>query len=175
MAVELGADAIGFVLECTSPRHLEASAVNELAKLAGPYCTTVAVYGRTSEPFPRTSAVQAVEFRSAPVRTCIQVIRLGKDAPIDAGNADAILLDAYSPDAFGGTGEKVDWERAVEIVRSAKKPVILAGGLNPSNIAEAIALVRPYGVDVSSGIESAPGKKDPSMMRDFIQAVRAAG
>jgi phosphoribosylanthranilate isomerase len=87
--------------------------------------------------------------------------------------ASMVLLDAFSTKAYGGTGEKVEWELAAEIVRLSKLPVMLAGGLTADNVAEAIRVVRPYAVDVSSGVEEKPGIKDPAKVRDFIRAVRS--
>jgi len=86
--------------------------------------------------------------------------------------ASAVLIDAYSSEAFGGTGKRVDLSFAAEVVAQSHVPVILAGGLSPDNVAEVIAIVRPFCVDVSSGVEEKPGIKDPIKMRDFIQAVR---
>jgi phosphoribosylanthranilate isomerase len=83
------------------------------------------------------------------------------------------LLDAFSPEARGGTGEKFNWELAIEAQKFGK-PVFLAGGLTPGNVAEAVRTVRPFGVDVSSGVESSPGKKDHAKVRAFITAVRKA-
>src|SRR5208282_3962087 len=85
---------------------------------------------------------------------------------------DAYLLDAYSPEARGGTGEKFNWNLAIEAQKFGK-PIFLAGGLTPENVADAVRKVRPFGVDVSSGVESAPGKKDRKKVRDFIAAVRS--
>lgn len=85
-----------------------------------------------------------------------------------------MVLDAFSADGYGGTGKLVDWNDAALLVRRIKAPVILAGGLTPDNVAEAIRAVRPYAVDVSSGVERAPGEKDPVKVRDFVQAVRQA-
>src|SRR5208282_483769 len=84
---------------------------------------------------------------------------------------DAYLLDAYSPEARGGTGEKFNWDLAIEAQKFGK-PVFLAGGLTPENVADAVRQVRPFGVDVSSGVESSPGKKDHAKIRAFIAAVR---
>jgi phosphoribosylanthranilate isomerase len=86
---------------------------------------------------------------------------------------DAYLLDAYAPAARGGTGEKFNWELAVEAQKFGK-PVFLAGGLTPENVADAVRKVRPFGVDVASGVESSPGKKDHAKIRAFIAAVRNA-
>jgi phosphoribosylanthranilate isomerase len=85
---------------------------------------------------------------------------------------DAYLLDAFSPEARGGTGEKFNWELAVEAQKFGK-PVFLAGGLTPKNVAAAVLKVRPFGVDVASGVESSLGKKDHAKLRAFIAAVRA--
>jgi phosphoribosylanthranilate isomerase len=84
--------------------------------------------------------------------------------------ASGFLLDSHALGALGGSGETFDWKRAPRLGRS----MILAGGLNADNVAQAIALVRPYAVDVSSGIETAPGIKDPARMRRFVEAVRNA-
>ncbi len=81
------------------------------------------------------------------------------------------MIDTYRPGQYGGTGQPVDWALAHQIAQTA--PVLLAGGLTPANVAEAIRYVQPWGVDVASGVESAPGVKDPAKVRDFIQAVRA--
>jgi hypothetical protein len=80
---------------------------------------------------------------------------------------DALLLDAHSPNGLGGTGKKFNWDLAVAAQRFGK-PIFLAGGLTPENVATQCGKVRPFGVDVSSGVESAPGKKDPAKMKAFI-------
>jgi phosphoribosylanthranilate isomerase len=83
------------------------------------------------------------------------------------------LLDAYSSDTLGGTGEIFNWDLAVE-AQSSGRPVFLAGGLTPENVADAVRKVRPFGVDVSSGVESSPGKKDHAKVRAFIHAAKIA-
>jgi phosphoribosylanthranilate isomerase len=89
--------------------------------------------------------------------------------------ADAVLVDAAVPGMHGGTGQTIDWHRLVNYQESIGRiPLILAGGLTPENVAEAIGVVRPYGVDVASGVESSPGKKDHSRVRDFVAAAREA-
>ncbi len=85
-------------------------------------------------------------------------------------NVRGFVIDAFGEHAYGGTGQTVDWTLAAEVARAA--PILLAGGLTPSNVAEAIRQVRPYGVDVSSGVEQSPGKKDPAKVKAFIQAAR---
>ncbi len=82
-----------------------------------------------------------------------------------------VLIDAFSDQAYGGTGQTVDWTLAEEAARST--PIILAGGLSPANVAGAIQMVRPYGVDVSSGVEKSPGKKDHHKLKAFIETVRS--
>ena len=84
---------------------------------------------------------------------------------------DAYLLDAFSPEARGGTGEKFNWDLAVEAQKFGK-PIFLAGGLTPENVADAVKKVQPFGVDVSSGVEISPGKKDNAKLKAFIQAAK---
>ena len=86
---------------------------------------------------------------------------------------DAILIDTFSPHARGGTGVAFDWEQAGEIVRYAEMPIIVAGGLNSENVQQALAMLNPWGVDATSGLESAPGKKDAGKLQAFCAAVRS--
>jgi len=87
-------------------------------------------------------------------------------------NADAFLLDAYAPGKRGGTGVSFNWELAQSVASTVL--VVLAGGLTPENVAEAISIVKPFGVDVCSGVEAEPGKKDRRLLRGFIQEARRA-
>jgi phosphoribosylanthranilate isomerase len=87
-------------------------------------------------------------------------------------STDAWLLDAYSAENPGGTGEMFNWDLAVEAQKFGR-PIFLAGGLTPENVADAVGRVKPFGVDVSSGVESAPGKKDHAKVQAFIKAVRS--
>jgi phosphoribosylanthranilate isomerase len=87
---------------------------------------------------------------------------------------DAWLLDAFTPDQLGGTGERFDWDLALQ-ARDLGRPIFLAGGLTPENVGEAVRKVRPFAVDVSSGVEAAPGKKDHEKLNAFIQRAKAAG
>ena len=93
--------------------------------------------------------------------------------PMRDYRADAFLLDSHVAGRPGGSGEKFNWDYAVE-AKKFGRPIFLAGGLTPQNVADAVRLVAPFGVDVSSGVEQAPGKKDAQKMRDFIAAVRGA-
>lgn len=88
--------------------------------------------------------------------------------------APCLLLDAHAPGVFGGTGKTIDWSLAARAVSDAKRPVVLSGGLNPGNVAEAIARVHPAAIDLASGVESSPGHKDATKMRALIRAVRGA-
>ena len=91
-----------------------------------------------------------------------------------AARADAILLDAQVEGEYGGTGKAIDWDFAAEVVKACPKPVILAGGLTPDNVVEAVRKVRPFAVDVSTGVESEPGKKDPAKLKAFFAAISEA-
>ncbi len=93
-------------------------------------------------------------------------------APLDAYEVDALLLDHHGGDQPGGTGGAVDWNKAARFVSDAPVKVLLAGGLNPDNVAEAVEQVRPWGVDVSSGVETKDGGKDEKKVEDFIRACR---
>jgi phosphoribosylanthranilate isomerase len=96
-----------------------------------------------------------------------------KEIVTDKDPKEVILLDAFSPKALGGTGHTFNWGLAHQVKRLGL-PIILAGGLTPDNVGEAVAAVRPFGVDVSSGVEAEPGRKDHGKVRAFIQAVRQA-
>jgi phosphoribosylanthranilate isomerase len=143
----------------------------------------VAVYGRVVGAPPQTlyDLVQGIEWETYPFPATkrLHVIRIRngqkpEDLTQQTINASAILLDAYREEAFGGTGHKVDWGIAAEIVQRAQRPVILAGGLTPENVADAIRRVRPYAVDVSSGVEREPGIKDWGKIQAFIAAAKGA-
>lgn len=190
-AVMAGADALGFVVEIEDSRHsLSAGEAADLISKVPVYTKSVAVIA----PRDVNSAVQLAE------KTRADVLQLhGKMAPRDLAElksrvhqklvaalaadagvaeakrygmvADAILLDSMVDGKLGGTGKVHDWDLSREIVRNLRLPVILAGGLNPENVAQAIEKVRPYAVDVSSGLESA-GKKDPEKIKSFVMEVR---
>lgn len=196
-AVELGADALGFVCEPTSPRYIEPK-VAPLLEAAGPYTMCVGVFGELHTVDPDLfNAVQFAEysgsssiFAGVGIRKnppSIKAIRVRTDADPSLTlkmtqdwlrqnhvNARALLLDAHHEQQYGGTGLRVEWGFAAAFVQASPLPVVLAGGLTPDNVAEAIEAVRPYAVDVSSGVESSPGAKDHLKMRDFIQAARGA-
>lgn len=183
LAIELGADAIGFVLEPGSARYLGEEIPKWISELP-PIPVKVAVFGVVRGPVHQSAfdLVQASEWEvlavPAPKRIHTLRIRPGQKADDfvqQSVNASALLLDAHKDGQYGGTGTKIDWDLAAEIVSRCDRPVLLAGGLNPDNVAEAVRRVRPFAVDVSSGVEAGPGRKDPGKLRAFFQAVRAAG
>ncbi len=181
LAIELGADALGFIHEPKSPRYIRDEDLKWIAALP-PIPIKVAVFGVVDKPVATAfDAIQGVEWvlDQGPSFKRIHVVRprqgqRPEELLTAIQPASAIHLDAFSESAFGGTGKKVDLDFAAEFDRLSPLPVILAGGLTPENVAEAIEKVRPFAVDLSSGIESSPGIKDPFKMRDFIQAVRSA-
>jgi len=180
LAIELGADALGFVHERASKRFIGDGELKWIAALP-PIPLKIAVFGVVDRPIVRGlfDAIQGVEWNVYPEPSSkrIHVVRPREgQKPEDVMNgvvpASAVLIDAYSSEAFGGTGKRVDLSFAAEVVARSHVPIILAGGLNPENVAEIIAIVRPFCVDVSSGVEEKPGVKDPIKMRDFIQAAK---
>ncbi len=182
LAIEFGADAIGFIHEPSSPRCISDIDL-EWLKALPPLPIKVAVFGKVDRPaFPGIfDLVQGVEWEEYPEPSTKRIhtlrVRPGQK-PSDFShltiNSSAILLDAHKDGVYGGTGITLDWDFAAEFVQCATRPVILAGGLNPSNVGEAVQRVRPFMVDVSSGIEQRVGLKDAMMMRDFIQNAKQA-
>ncbi len=183
LAADLGADALGFVHEPSSPRYIDEERDIKWIERLPPFALKVAVFGRVTRTVPLGvfDHVQGAEWEVYPVPypKRLHVLRLrpgqkAQDLVNQTVNATALVLDAHKEGAYGGTGQAVDWDLAAEIVQRAERPVILAGGLTPDNVAKAIERVRPYAVDVSSGVESLPGMKDPIKLRDFIQAAKSA-
>jgi phosphoribosylanthranilate isomerase len=175
-AVELGADFLGFVFEPSSPRYVGDPAWSP-AWLADLGALKVAVFGIASHAPPK--AFDCVQAHTWPVEfdtQRIHVIRTG--SPEAATMIDpeirTIIVDSFHLSSHGGTGLTADWDAASRVIESANAHVILAGGLNPDNVGHAIRTVRPWGVDVSSGIESAPGIKDHGLITAFVAAVREA-
>lgn len=179
-AAEAGADALGFVFEPTSPRCVEGwQGLPDLVKALGPYMPAFAVYGRAPSGSLPTGFrhVQAIARPRGFDGVFVQALGLGGDLTVEAvlsqlGDAQALLLDAHKLGQWGGTGETVDWGLAREIVAASPIPVVLAGGLRPENVAQAIEQVRPYAVDVSSGVEAGPGVKDRDRLRAFVRAAK---
>src|SRR5271169_450375 len=186
-AAEVGADALGLNFYEGSPRHVMLKAAVEIARALPPFMIKVGVFVNAEEDFvlraigecglniAQFHGDESPEFcKLFPVMT-IKAFRIRNAESLKAlpdYPTDAWLLDAYEKDKLGGTGAKFNWELAVE-AKKMGRPIFLAGGLTPENVAEAVRRVQPYAVDVSSGVEAAPGKKDHQKVRDFIAAVRA--
>jgi len=184
-AVRFGADALGFIFFPESPRYVTPEQVSQIVRALPPFVTTVGVFvDRTPEDIQDIMEITGLEAAqlhgSEPPDTCgavrckvikaIRVKELSDLEPLERYTVSAYLLDTYSPDSFGGTGRIFNWDIAVEAKRFG--PIILAGGLTPDNIAEAVQHVRPYAVDVSSGVEAKKGLKDHEKLRLFIQRAK---
>jgi phosphoribosylanthranilate isomerase len=184
LAVELGASALGFVFWPGSARYISQESAREIVRRHAGQVTSVGVFVDQS-PEEVTHIMDTVGLDIAQLhggespeycrqlnRTVIKAIGLqdGEPAVLDEFDPEMlILIDAHDPSRYGGTGRTVDWNAAKQIAASRK--TILAGGLNPENISRAVAAVRPYGVDVSSGVEAAPGVKDASRLKRFFEAL----
>lgn len=187
-AVELGADALGFVM-APSPRRIEPEQGRAIIDRLPPFVATVGVLvagpldgaiARLTESGCRIAQLHgdwppeaSAALRPWPVIRAVKVRAADDLAHLQVDDAAAILLDAYQDGLEGGTGTTFDWTLA-QAASVRGKPIILAGGLTADNVAEAVRTVRPYAVDVSTGVESAPGRKDPEKIRRFVQAARAA-
>ncbi len=186
-AAEAGADMIGLMLYEGSPRHISHAQAAEISRALPPFVLKVGVFVNPEEALVSRAIAECqlslLQFHGTePSEFCTQfglmsvkALRV-KDAvsltALEQYANDAFLLDAYAPNGLGGTGEKFNWDLAVEAQKFGK-PIFLAGGLTPENVADAVRQVRPFAVDVSSGVESAPGMKDAAKVRAFIAAVRA--
>ncbi len=186
-AVDAGADAVGFVFVRSSPRYIDPDAAAELVCLLPPFVDAVGLFAdqKTSEVcgMAGEACVEMVQLHGREDRQCVERvrdefavikgIRFTTQAVQQWGGADSIdmlLVDGSE----GGQGETLDWAALAAQRDSIKAPLMLAGGLTASNVATAIAAVRPYAVDVSSGVESRPGVKDAALIHQFCAAVRRA-
>ena len=187
LAAELGAVAIGLVLWPGSPRVVELERAKAIVAALPPLVSAVGVFvdqQDEAERIARETGLTAVQFhgdeapgsyRAFPIRVIKAVTVRDRSARDEAAAVPAnatVLLDAHDRVTRGGTGRVIDWSIAAMIAR--ERPVILSGGLTAGNVAEAVAAVRPYAIDVSSGVESAPGRKDPAKLRALFDALRAA-
>lgn len=187
-AIEAGVDAIGLVFYAKSPRNVTLQQARLIIAALPPFVTTVGLFvdasrcelGEILDAVP----LDLLQFHGDETpddcdgyhRPYIKALRVKPGDDITAQvarykHASGVLLDTYVPGVPGGTGEAFDWSLVPD---NLDKPVILAGGLTAENVAQAIAQVRPYAVDVSGGVEQAKGIKDAEMIRAFMQAVRAA-
>lgn len=193
-AVEAGADLLGFVFYPPSPRYVAPEVVRDIAaRLPRAGVTLVGVFVNESlggvlrildragldlaqlsgdEPVELAAALTGRAYKGLRPRTAAEL--RAQAAAYGAGPGDArapdLLVDAYHPRHYGGTGQTTDWATAAALARERR--LLLAGGLTPENVAEAVRTVRPWGVDVSSGVEARPGRKDHAAVRQFIATVK---
>ncbi len=184
-AIKFGADALGFVFTKKSPRYVSPSRARNIISILPPFITTVGVFVNERQgavnDIVSFAGLNAVQLHGDEDPQYVRRLKRGNCAVIKAFRVNAafdfdmikkydvngILFDAYQEDAYGGTGKTFNWE----LLRQAdiKRPYILSGGLNQENVLEAVNLLKPYAVDVSSGVEAEPGKKDHRKMMSFIQ------
>jgi phosphoribosylanthranilate isomerase len=180
-AVRAGAGAIGFVFWPDSPRFIDPHRARAIAARLPPFVTAVGVF--VNQPIEYVSGVaslvrlgavqlhgdETVEYASAISTPVIKALPL-ESQTVSAWPVNAmILLDVHDPVKRGGTGLTIDWTAAAAV--AAQRKILLAGGLTPDNVAEAVARVRPFGIDVSSGVERTPGVKDHERLRALFEAV----
>jgi phosphoribosylanthranilate isomerase len=188
-AVDFGADALGFVFFRESPRYITPEKAAAITSKLPVFVTTVGVFvdERAEEILKiiEETGIDVVQLHgNEPPESCllprrvikgIRVKSLESLEPLSAYQniVSAFLLDTYAPDMPGGTGQSFNWEIAIEAKKFGR--IILAGGLTPENISEAVRRVNPYAVDVSSGVELVKGKKDHQKIKLFIERARGAG
>ena len=189
LAVEQsGADAIGLMFFEGSPRHISLEQASIIVDSLTKNIVRVGVFVNADESFVRRAmrncTLNILQFHGEETpEYCAQfdvmtlkAIRVRDESSfkeMDQFSTDGFLLDAFSKDALGGTGETFNWDSAKRATESGR-PIFLAGGLTSENVAEAVQAVRPFAVDVSSGVESEPGKKDPDKVRAFVTAAKGA-
>ncbi|GLS26670.1 phosphoribosylanthranilate isomerase [Marinibactrum halimedae] len=183
-AVQAGVDAIGLVFYEKSTRFVEIQTARDIALAVGPFVSVTALFvdaePDTIETVLSNVPVHLIQFHGQETnefcqrfqRPFLKAVRMKPGVDIDAllqsyPDAQGLLLDTYRKGVPGGTGERFDWALFPE---KAPRPLVLAGGLTPENVVEAIAMTKPYGVDVSGGVESAPGVKSHQKMIEFATA-----
>jgi phosphoribosylanthranilate isomerase len=186
-AAEAGADALGFVFCDKSQRCVSVETAAGIIRKLPRSIVKAGVFVNAAEEFVRRAIAECglnlLQFHGdESAAYCLQfhlmsmkAFRIRDAASLQALSdyrTDAWLLDGYAPDKLGGTGERFNWDLAIE-AQKLGRPIFLAGGLTPENVAEAVRRVRPYAVDVSSGVEASPGKKDHTRVRAFIQAAKS--
>ena len=185
-AVDSGADALGFVFYKASPRYISPEQTEHIIHKLPPYVTTVGVFvNENIEEIRRIvdfALIDIVQLHgNEPPEMClvnrrvikaIRVRELHDLEPLKQCIASAYLLDTYDPELYGGTGQIFNWDIAVDAKQLGR--VILAGGLTPENVERAVRWVRPYAVDVSSGVEEEKGRKDHRKVKLFIERAKGA-
>jgi phosphoribosylanthranilate isomerase len=186
-AVECGADALGFIFYKKSPRYINPEHAKEIISILPPFISTVGVFVnedyndvRDVKLLTGLNAVQlhgdeSPSYCNLIEGKLIKAIRIKNEKSIERlkkYTVDAFLLDSFDTSSFGGSGLTFDWRLAEKAKQHGR--IILAGGLTPDNVEEAINKVAPFGVDVSSGVESKPGIKNKKKVKDFILKVKAS-
>lgn len=185
-AVEAGADALGFVFYEKSPRYITPLKAQRIVAALPPFVTTVGLFVNKPQDNIRRIMTQArlqvvqlhgdekpEDCRDLEPWQVIKALRVKNAESLvgaDEYPVDALLLDAWSGNQYGGSGKSFDWDLLTDL--NARVPLVLAGGLGPDNVAEAVARVRPFAVDVSSGVEESPGRKDHQKIINFIKQVK---
>jgi len=186
MAAEMGASAVGLVFWPQSPRAVGIEQAKRIVAALPPFVSAVGVFVNQPEAadIAREVGLSAVQlhgdeppdtYRSLPVRVIKAVAVTGNGSGDLAAAIPAsatVLLDAHDPVKRGGTGRAIDWTVAAAVAR--RRPIILSGGLNADNVVGAVEAVRPYAIDVSSGVESAPGRKDAAKLRALFDVLRTS-
>jgi phosphoribosylanthranilate isomerase len=186
-AAQAGADALGFVFYDKSSRHVSVEAAAAAIRVVPPHIVKVGVFVNPDEDLVLHAIAECdlnlLQFHGEETPDfCVQFGLMSMKAfrvrdaqslsALSTYPTDAWLLDAYSPAQHGGTGERFDWDLAKEAGKLGR-PIFLAGGLTPDNVGAAVEQAQPYGVDVSSGVEAAPGRKDHAKVASFIRAAKA--
>jgi phosphoribosylanthranilate isomerase len=186
-AVESGADALGFMFYEKSPRRISIPQAVEVIRELPPFIMKVGVFVDAEEDTVMRAigdcGLTMLQFHGQETpEYCMQFGLMNMKAfrmrdaeslkALQNYPTDAWLLDAFVADKLGGTGEKFNWDLAIE-AKKLGRPIFLAGGLTSANVAEAVRTVQPFAVDVSSGVEASPGKKDLVKVRDFISAAKS--
>jgi phosphoribosylanthranilate isomerase len=187
--VDAGADALGLVFHPASPRFVSIEQAKAIVNAVGPFVVTTGLFVDADPAAVNAVLTQvplhllqfhgdeSLDYCESFQRPYMKALRMKPGLDVVAAMAEypsaaGILLDAYRPGVPGGTGETFDWAR---VPQQSNKPIVLAGGLTPENVVQAIISTQVYGVDVSGGVESAPGKKDPAKIAAFIKNAKREG
>jgi phosphoribosylanthranilate isomerase len=186
LAEECGASAVGFVFHPKSPRYIEPKKAGEISQKLGPFIARVGVFVDEDisevKRISQVGGLSAIQLHGSESpeyishlegMKIIKVFRVYKDFSIESVinyRVHAFLFDAYNKNVYGGTGETFDWEKVIDCQNYGR--CILAGGLKPSNVLEAVRIVKPWGIDISSGVESEPGIKDPGKVRTLFTVLQ---
>ena len=185
-AVNLGADALGFVFYEKSPRCISKKTARNIIDNLPPFVSSVGVFVDEKRQIIQETAdfcgldvlqfhgSESPDFCSLFRKRTIKAFKIRTREDIEAipsYKVSAVLLDTYYEDIHGGGGKTFNWQFAIE-AKNFCEHLILAGGLAPDNVAGAIKMVEPYGIDISSGVEAEPGKKDPALLEDFMRSAK---